>query len=130
MDLKLEEPSKAGEISSTGGADICDICPKITLENLSCYFKGLPKVSFASDGLDYFDKYTGYEYPYTVGYLDEASKRCELCALLWCTIYKDGDLETRMKRDKTSRIKVAYHQLQYFSVSKDYPLQERASGFT
>jgi hypothetical protein len=58
MDLNLEESSKAGEISSTGGAEIRDICQKITLKSLGCDFVGLLKVSFASDGLDYVGKYT------------------------------------------------------------------------
>ena len=121
MDLKLEGSSKAVQTGSTGGAEICDICQKITLENLGCCFEGLPSVSHGSDGMGNFDKYTGYEYPYTVGYLDEASKRCKLCALLWRTVYRDGDLKTRMIRDKTSRIKLAYHQLLYYGISKDYP---------
>jgi hypothetical protein len=122
MAPKSEQSSEAGEIASAVGAELCDVCQKITLENLGCYFEGLPKVSFASDGwLGRFDKYTGYEYPYTVGDLDEASKRCELCALLWRTVYRDGDLDTRLRRDTTSRIKLAYHQLEYFGVSKDYP---------
>jgi len=93
--------------------ELCDACQKITLENLGC-FEARPTVedrSFATDGIGNFDDWTGYEYPHTLGDLDELKERCGLCALVWHVIYGDGQA---FKREKTSRIKLAYCDMPNF----------------
>jgi tetratricopeptide (TPR) repeat protein len=115
-----EESFGGDELRSTGDTELCDACQNITLENLGC-FKDSSKVLLGSDGTDTFDGSTGYEYPHTVGDLDEASKRCGLCRLVRHIIYRGGDLETILTRDKTSRIKLAYYQPKYLGVLKNYP---------
>jgi len=117
-ETKFDKSSKAGETRSTEGSKLCEACQKITLENLGCYSKDFDR-GFSSDGRGDFDKYVGYEYPYTVGDLNEARKRCELCDLLWLVINRDGDHWTSFTREPTSRIKLAYDRLQYRGSSDD-----------
>jgi hypothetical protein len=122
-DPKSVEPSKARETSKTEGSKLCEICQKITPENLGCYSTD-SEVFFASDGRrDLYEKYAGFEYPYTVGRLVEAKSACKLCALLWRVVYRDGDLETRLTRDLTSRFKLSYDRLHYFDGPRDQPLR-------
>ncbi|KAN0098329.1 Heterokaryon incompatibility protein (HET) domain containing protein [Hyaloscypha variabilis] len=103
--ITLENPGCFGARPT----ELCDACQKITLENLGC-FEARPR-SFATDGIGNFDDWTGYEYPHSLGDLDELKERCGLCALVWHIIYGNGQA---FKRDKTSRIKLAYCDMPNF----------------
>jgi hypothetical protein len=99
--------------------ELCDACQNITLEKLGC-FEARPTAddrSFETDTIGNFDDWTGYEYPHTLGDIeDDRSKRCGLCALIWDVICEDGQT---LKRDSTSRVKLAYCDMPNFINSRN-----------
>lgn len=102
-----------GKGLAPGGAangGLCQACQKITLEGLGCSAEMVSKLIWVEEYRpDYdLDEIHGYQYPHTVGDLDDLYRQCTLCRLIRGAIYHDDDPLTVVSRDRTSRFKVSF----------------------